>query len=256
MNDLLLDDIDNLVLSGKERLDPTGIYDISYYVGYIKEDIRIMSTLLKYMYGCLDNVQEETKVVIETSLKELGSVIENLSSINPQEDFTKSQSKQTTGYYQEHIYADFIEQSLMNINNNYSQLTTILNQIYKMSKNAKNSNSEDTLILSEMVNAIKESCSELGIHSLDPITLKEIFNEDPDYVQESFPDIVISIDKENTMKEDITLSTVPYSTTIPKFSPEGVKKQEYPITTSDLIVHYKQSYIQNKFDSLDSAVYY
>ena len=54
-----LDDIDELVISGRSRLDNSGEYDISYYENYVNENSKIILELMKDYYKQLDLIKDK-----------------------------------------------------------------------------------------------------------------------------------------------------------------------------------------------------
>ena len=57
--DIALDDIDNLVLNGKSRLDETGEYDISYYEKIMRENVLITGKLILEIQKSIEKMQKQ-----------------------------------------------------------------------------------------------------------------------------------------------------------------------------------------------------
>ena len=71
--DFSIDDLNNLWLRGKSRLDESGEYDISYYENYIQEDRRILHDMLEELLQIfkenLEKIDEKTQKNISFHIK-------------------------------------------------------------------------------------------------------------------------------------------------------------------------------------------
>ena len=252
-----LDDIDELVISGRSRLDNSGEYDISYYENYVNENSKIILELMKDYYKQLDLIKDKkTKDRILETEKYLLKVYKINKKKEPKKEYEESKynspNNAYAGYLGIHKYAAFIEKDLTNLAvESCSNLINFMNRMYEYYKFLEMKGLKDNVTLYQMFSVAKNACSKFGIHSPDPLTIYESFTEDPYDTKQQFLSLEVRVDEENSMKENILFSSIPYTVTLPVFSYQGPSKQEIPVKDRTPQVLYNKSYILNLENSND-----
>ncbi len=102
-----LDDIDELVISGRSRLDNSNEYDISYYEKYVNENIKIILELLRNFDKQIDLIKDtNTKKRVLNISKYLVRVYEMNKKKEPTKEYDESQyalpANYGVGYIEKH----------------------------------------------------------------------------------------------------------------------------------------------------------
>lgn len=255
-----IDDIDILALNGSNRLDATGEYDISYYENYIKEDIRIIDELITYIRDRIDRVKDENmKSFLMRSLNiGLGKVYENMRQKKAREESENSKYKLDAGYYGSHPNAYYIEKDFpIYIKNNYTKIIKFMNDLYIMCKYTEEKGMFDQNALYDIFRQTKNACKKLGIHCINAEQLYDTIVENNEDLM-SILEVGIEINDEEPMSNDIEITSLPYSITLPTFSHAGIgETYQYPVSEPKSIVWYNRSYIDSlnrKSETLNSMV--
>lgn len=250
-NFITLDDIDNLTFFGRNRIDKTGEYDISYYENYINENINILEELLKKVNNLIDSLTDDnTKRRLLIWSKGLIKTYEINKNKNPRTEYEKSPYQNSTrnGYFQTHKYAEFIQSDFINLISNYSNIINFMYNVYENAIISDNKGSRDeAIILYDIFGEVKKSCFKLGIHSLDATTLYEAITKDPynEKGNELLEWNVIEVE-ENNLNSDVIINSLPYTITCPLFTYEGPDKFEYTINNPKASIAYNSSFLQKK----------
>lgn len=230
--DFSIDDLNNLWLRGKSRLDESGEYDISYYENYIQEDRRILHDMLEELLQIfkenLEKIDEKTQKHISFHIKKvIMDVYDKNRAKNPAIDFEKSQNYGSgMGYFKTHKYAKFIQLELDNTIRTYSELIEFMYWAYMKYKCKPHTYQK---MWYEFFSCAKETCEKLGIHCFNPVMIEQIITSDPDL--EKFPKLNYlfssRIIEENYLPEDVMLTSIPYTVLVPRFSAaDGVSSFE------------------------------
>lgn len=248
MHSFTLDDIEDLVISGRIRLDPTGEYDISYYENYVKENVIIMSELIKDIQSQLALIKDEkTKTRILRWIKDLVESYDENRNRKLRIEYKNSPYSVPTGegYLKIHKYAKFIEEDFKRLIRSYSHIINFMNNVYENFKVLEEKRDIDSIVLYRIFIATKKSCSSLGIRCPDAFTLYNSITSDPYAEKNELLDMEFEIDEANSLKNDIILTSLPYTVTAPTFTWEGPGKYEVEVAKPRPIVWYNRSYLQN-----------
>lgn len=240
-----LNNIDDLIISSRERIDKTDEYDISYYENYINENIRIIRELIiKVQNQTTSIIDEKTKRRVLNNLRYLLSAYEKSNKKKPRVDFENSPYSKILGigYLQTHKYSMFIEKDLIDLVQSYSDIIEFMNQIYEFFTNSQNISTFDSYTLWEIFCTTKNSCSMLGIHCpkaeciYDCILNPETMDLGMEYN--------IDIDKYNLnhLEHDIYITSLPYTVTVPTFSSKGPSKYEISVNRKKPEIYSSESY--------------
>ncbi|HCJ32009.1 MAG TPA: hypothetical protein DHV70_03895 [Firmicutes bacterium] len=241
-----LDDIDELVIRSKRKnngLDPTGQYDISYYENYIKENVIILSEFIKDILNSISFIQDEkTKQRLMRWVNhDLTPLYEKTTNKNVREE-EKKYPNSNIGYFETHKYAMFIEKDMINYVSNYDKLINFMNNVFTNVKISRKKGLPDSNILYEIFVKSKHACSNLGIRSADSESLYESITS-PYEEHSRFCEVDVEIDEENSLEQDVSISSLPYSVSVPDFTVNGASKFERQIVDMPK-VYYNKSYFQ------------
>lgn len=227
-----INDLKNLWLRGKSRLDKSGEYDISYYENYIQEDRRILHDMLEELLQIfkenLENIDEKTQKNVSIHIKRLiTDVYDKNRAKNPVADFENKDSSSGFGYFKTHKYAKFIQLELEDTIETYSELIEFMYWVYTKFK----SKSTPKKMWSEFFFCAKKTCEKLGLHCLNPVSLEYIIENDPDLEKYTNYDYLFKskINEDYCLPEDVMLTSIPYTVLVPKFSAvDGASSFESP----------------------------
>ena len=249
-NFITLDDIDNLSIIGRYRLDKTGKYDISYYENYINENINILEELLGKVNSLIDTLTDDNvKKRLLSWSKYLVKTYEINKSKKVKEEYEQSPYSSPTGagYLQTNKYAKFIERDFANLVSSYSNVINFMYNVYDNAKVLSNKGSRDASTLDAICYEVKKSCSKLGIHCPPADILYDSITEDP-YNENGSALLewdVIEVE-ENNLNSDIIINSLPYSVTCPLFTWEGPGKYECTINHPKASIAYNSSFLEKK----------
>ena len=250
-NFITLDDIDNLAMNGKYRLDVTGEYDLSYYENYINDNINILRELLEQVNNLINSINDNNikERVLDWS-KYLVKAYETNKNKNVKEEYEKSpySTPSKAEYFQTHKYAEFIERDFPKLTSSYSNIINFMYKVYDEAKRLTNKGGieiRNAESLFDICYVVKKSCSKLGIHCPDFMSLYDAITNDPyNTKNRELFDWDIIEDDENSLKSDIIINALPYTVTTPYFTWEGPKKYERSINNASIA--YNSSYLQRK----------
>lgn len=246
MNYFTLDDVDNLVISGRTRLDNTAEYDISYYENYINENIKIIGELIINVIFLIDSIKDEkTKSRLIGWSKLLITAYQYNVNKQPKQEFANSKYSKSSklGYSQIHKYAYFIERDFVNLVKSYSNIIDFMNNVYFNAKVSNEKGTIDSNTLYDIFIETKKSCSKLGIHCPDSQAVYDAI------VQNSCEALSLDMDleevEENITEDDILINSLPYTVTAPEFTYDGPRKIEIPANNPKAKVSYTKRYLQH-----------
>jgi len=256
-----LDDTNNLMIEdNNRRLDDTCKYDIEYYEKILKENTEIILDLAKFVYDRINLVQNmKLRGVLIYNLEvELTRAYLETTNKNPREEFKQDKSIIPEGMRipkgmrnQEPLIAVYIKQSL----EIYAQriaciITEFMNEVYRRYKYAEAEQLPDKSILYAIFIEAKRACAKLGIHCVKEQELREAIVEKDPIVLKDFK-IDCKIKEDNSIEEDIGITTLPYTITFHNVNKDySSKKKEWgtyemPVTKLDPVVWYNREYIDS-----------
>lgn len=244
-----LDDIDELVISGRNRLDNLNEYDISYYEKYVNENIKIILELLRNFDKQIDLIKDtNTKKRVLNISKYLVQVYEMNKKKEPTKEYDESQyalpANYGVGYIEKHKYAKFIEKDLANLAfKSGSNLINFMNRTYEYYKFAEMKGQNDSSTLYNLFSSAKLACSKFGIHCPDAITIYESFTKDPYDTEDKFLETQVRIDEENSLKGNIVFNSLPYTITLPMFTYQGPDRYEAAVKDYTPTIVCNKSYL-------------
>lgn len=247
MNNFTLDDIEDLVISGRGRLDPTGEYDISYYENYINENINIIGELIKNIQNQMTLIKDEKiRIRLLMRLKDLTRTYEENQSKRPRIEYENSpfSTSHGRGYLQTHKYAEFIEEDFRHLVRSYSNIIRFMNNVYENFIISEKNGEMDSNILYGIFSTTKKACSTLGIHCPDASSLCDSISGDPYAEKSELLEMDFEIFSDNSLPHDIMITSLPYTVTAPTFTWEGHGKYEMPVTNPRPKILYNKSYLQ------------
>ena len=174
MNNFTLDDIDSLVISGRNRLDSTNEYDITYYENYISENIKIIEELMKQVQIKIDLIKNNSiKEIVLNRSKDLVIAYQKNKNKQPRIEYENSPYSQSpgSGYLQSHKYSGYIARDFPKVVNSYSYIINFMNNIYQYETISEKKGEIDSNILYGIFLDTKKTCSSLGIHCPDAFSL-------------------------------------------------------------------------------------
>ncbi len=250
---LTLYDVHNLVISGSDRLDPTGEYDISYYENYVNQNVIILDELIK-------KVKEQILLVKDERMRD---VLSNRIKGTLQKVYDKSKNKDVITeylkatkyhpeesdpqYFKSHKYVRFIMDDIARYIRDYSLVVDFLSNTYRDFVVANHKQSSDALLYWNIFVLAKEACSMLGIHCLSEKNMYDIVSN-PAYIDGTYYNkSVYSINEESSFSEDVIIDKLPYAVTIPIFTFNGPNKIEFSLPGS---VSYNKSYYDKKVNNV------
>lgn len=242
-----LDNIEDLVISGRGRIDTTGEYDISYYENYINENIMLIEELMKKVQNKIDLIEDNNikKRVLGWS-KYLVIAYEKNKNKNPRVEYENSPYSISpgAGYLQTHKFASFIENDFSKLVDSYSNIINFMNNIYQHEIISEKKGEKDSQILYDIFSITKKTCSALGIHCPDSFSLYDSITGDPYAEKSELLDMDFEIDEDNSISHDIIITSLPYTVTAPTFTWEGPSKFEMSVTNPKPKIFYNKSYLQ------------
>lgn len=247
MNQFTLDDIDDLVISGRNRLDTTDEYDISYYENYIKENIKIIGELIKNVQNEINSIKDDNikRRVLYWS-KALIKVYEENQNKQPRTEYENSPYSKSpgNGYLQTHKYSGFIERDFPRLVESYSNIINFMNNIYQNATILEEKGEIDSIILYNIFSITKKTCSTLGIKCPPALELYNSITGDPYAEKSELLDMDFEIEEDNSLKHDIIITSLPYTVTAPTFTWQGTSHYEMPVTNPRPKIWYNKSYLQ------------
>lgn len=247
MNNFTLNDIDDLVISGRTRLDATDEYDISFYESYIKENINIIVELIKNVQNYIELIKDDiTKNRVLHWSQCLFEVLDKHLNRQPRIEYENSPYSVSTGtgYLQTHKYAEFIQNDFQHFVIGYSKIINFMNNIYKNATISEEKGEIDSNILYSIFYATKKACSDLGIHCPNASFLYESITDDPYAEKNDLLDMEVEIVEDDSLEDDIILTSLPYTVTVPMFTWQGSDKYEMPVTNPKPKIKFNKSYLQ------------
>lgn len=233
-----LDDIDDLTLIGKNRLDEINEYDIRYYIDYLIENYSIMNELII-------NIQVEMERINDNDLlKHLLNELEKLKQLKRIYANAKPMQEFQNGNYpmdKPRPYAYFVIYDFAKKTNSFSEIIEFMNNVFEMYKRSERKGDyNDAKIIWSIFKLTKRACSNLGIFSPDAYTLYDmIANQDV----EKLDNLNIGYQEFDEVHNDIQISTLPYLTTIPEYN-EANEIIQSKITLTEPTIDYSISYLQ------------
>ncbi len=248
--DIALDDIDNLVLNGKSRLDETGEYDISYYEKIIKENVLITGKLILEIQKSIEKMQKqdnkETMAYLTNRLVEAYKVFAQTNVREEYENSPFSKEKYSEDdYYTLHPYAKFIDRDFPKKIGILSRVIGFMQYLYNWNKTLKENGDVDSSLVWDVFLKTKEACNLLGIHCPDSVTLYEsiskgLINDNNDNNTGKMTSTIVDDD---SLKNDIVIQSLPYTVSVPYF----VYKPflfEFDVSFLGANVLYNKSYLE------------
>ncbi len=247
MNNFVLDDIEDLVISARRRIDTTGEYDISYYENYINENIRLIEELIKNVQNNVDLIEDNNikRRVLNWS-KDLVKAYEKNKNKHPRVEYENSSYSKShgTGYLQTHKYSLFIEKDFEKLVGSYSNIINFMNNIYQYATISMNKGEKDSSALYDIFSITKKTCSSLGIHCPDSLSLYDSITGDPYAEKSELLEMDFEIVEDNSLSHDIIITSLPYTVTSPAFTWEGPSTYEKSINKPKPKIWYNKSYFE------------
>lgn len=248
MSMFTLEDVDDLVVLGRYRLDKTGEYDISYYENYINENITIIEELIKNVQNEINMLKDENvKRRISNWARDLIKAYEINKNKQPRIEYEKSPKLEAlaAGYFQTHKYAYFIQRDFPEVAESYSKIIKFMNKVYEHERLSAKNGEVDCSTLYGIFTITKQACSKLGVHCPGAPLICESITEDPDAEKSELLGMEVQIDETNSIEQDVMITSLPYAVTAPSFTAEGLRKYELSVTDPKPNVWYNQSYLKN-----------
>lgn len=247
-----LDDIEYLAINGgRNRLDKTGEYDISYYENYIREDIQTIEELIKYIDKKITEVQDEKtrNYLINILDKYVKRTCDEVYRKNPREESNKKGST-GVGYLESHPHALYIENDMPKyVERYYPRIIKFMNELYAYSKYTEQQGMNDSYVLYDMFRKTKDASKNLGIRCIViGQQLYEIIAEG-DIEKMSILEMgrkIVDDNIDEPMINDIQIACLPYTVELPTFSYAGVgETYKFPVSNPSSTIWYNKSYLDN-----------
>ncbi len=248
MNSFTLDDIDDLILNRKSRLDETGEYDISYYEKLINENVILIGRLILEVQQCIEKMKSpKNKKTMANLTKDLISVYNVFARSNVREEYNNDNSHSlTASYFVNHPYAKFIERDFQRKFDSFSDIIKFMKKVYNFNEALEKKSDVDSDLFWEVFKKTKDTCNNLGIRCPDAFTLYEAISKglvDDDFVSEN---MTVTVDEDNALEHDVLIDSLPYSVSAPYFTTEGAFKYEMSVAYPSANVWYNKSYLEKQ----------
>lgn len=100
------------------------------------------------------------------------------------------------------------------------------------------------LVLYDIFSITKKTCSSLGIHCPDSLSLYDSITGDPYAEKSKLLEMDFEIDEDNSLSHDIIITFLPYTVTAPTFTWEGPSTYEMSVNNPKPKIWYNKSYFQ------------
>lgn len=243
-----LDEIQELVVHGRNRLDETGEYDINYYEKFLNENVSIIGKLIEKIINDIDKLQDvKLKEYIKSKCFTcLRTAYDKSKNEKPREKWKLHPNpSDSEGYFLDHPYAYFILKDYREKMHSFSSILKFMLLVYREFIKSEKKGNPDSYVLLHMFYNVKTACSMLGISCLDYKTICDLITNDFDEIKATHLGINVNknVYSDDELRADINVYSLPYKFTAPNFSVDGPDSYEVFID-SDFTVDYKESYLQ------------